>query len=94
MTADEAMTLIETAVGPRALFGRDAGRDYRRLARLTHPDANPGSPRAVAAFARLAALWRQLSTGAVGGLLRLATQLAALAHFSGNYVCATARRYG
>lgn len=67
MTADEAMTLIETAAGPRALFGRDAGRDYRRLARLTHPDAHPGSPRAAAAFARLAALWRQHCAGTTPG---------------------------
>jgi serine/threonine protein kinase len=33
------------------------------LARLTHPDANPGSPRAAAAFARLADLWQQWQGG-------------------------------
>jgi hypothetical protein len=59
MTGDEAITLIEAAADPRALFGRDPRRTYRRLARLTHPDANPGSARAAAAFARLAALWQQ-----------------------------------
>lgn len=59
MTRDEAITLIEAADGPHALFGRDPQRTYRRLARLTHPDANPASTRAAAAFARLAALWQQ-----------------------------------
>jgi hypothetical protein len=78
MTAEEAMTLIETAVGPRALFGRDAGRDYRRLARLTHPNANPSSPRAVAAFARLAALWRQHSTAGTPGRLAFTGDIASL----------------
>jgi len=38
--------------------GDGAGR-YRRLARLTHPDACPGDGRAAAAFAKLAALWRR-----------------------------------
>lgn len=78
MTADEAMTLIETAAGPRALFGRDAGRDYRRLARLTHPDAHPGSPRAAAAFARLAALWRQHCDGRTPGRLAFSGDIANL----------------
>jgi adenylosuccinate synthase len=41
MTGEEALLLIETATGPRALFGRDPGRDFRRLPRLTHPDAHP-----------------------------------------------------
>lgn len=59
MTGDEAITLIETAADSRALFGADARRTYRLLARLTHPDANPGSSRAAAAFARLADLWQQ-----------------------------------
>jgi hypothetical protein len=59
MTGDEAITLIETAGGPYALFDRDPQRTYRRLARLTHPDANPGNTRAAGAFARLAALWQQ-----------------------------------
>jgi hypothetical protein len=78
MTAEEAMTLIETAAGPCALFGRDAGRDYRRLARLTHPDAHPGSPRAAAAFARLAALWRQHCDGTTPGLLAFTGDIANL----------------
>jgi len=39
--------------------GDGAGRRYRRLARLTHPDACPGDGRAAAAFAKLAALWRR-----------------------------------
>lgn len=78
MTADEAMTLIETTSGPRALFGRDPGRDYRRLARLTHPDAHPDSPRAAAAFARLAVLWRQHCTGTVPGRLTFTGDIASL----------------
>ena len=78
MTAEQAMTLIETAAGPSALFGHDAGRDYRRLARLTHPDANPGSPRAAAAFARLAALWRQHSTARTPGRLAFTGDIASL----------------
>jgi hypothetical protein len=78
MTTVEAMTLIETAADPRALFGRDAGRDYRRLARLTHPDANPGSSRAAAAFARLAALWRQYSTGSTPRRLAFTGDIASL----------------
>lgn len=72
------MTLIESAADPRALFGRDADRDYRRLARLTHPDAHPGSPRAAAAFARLAALWRQHCGGRTPGRLAYAGDVASL----------------
>jgi hypothetical protein len=67
MTGDEAIALIEAASGPQALFGPDPGRQYRRLARLTHPDAHPGNPRAAAAFARLAGLWHQYSARAVPG---------------------------
>ena len=59
LTAGEAIALIEAAAGPRDLFGRDAVRRYRRLARLTHPDAMPGDTRAAAAFAKLAALWQR-----------------------------------
>jgi hypothetical protein len=78
MTAEEAMTLIERAAGPRALFGRDAGRDYRRLARLTHPDAHSGSPQAAAAFARLADLWRQHCDGRTPGPLAFSGDIANL----------------
>lgn len=59
-TVAEAIALIEAAAGPDDLFGDDdAGRRYRRLARLTHPDACPGDGRAAAAFARLAGLWQR-----------------------------------
>jgi hypothetical protein len=78
MTAEDAMTLIETAAGPRALFGPEAGRDYRRLARLTHPDAHPGSMRAAAAFARLAALWNQHCTTTTRGRLAFTGDIASL----------------
>ena len=63
MTSAEAITLIEAARGPGDLFGSDAARAYRRLARLTHPDAHPGDGRAAEAFAKLAALWRQHQDG-------------------------------
>ena len=59
MTSAEAITLIEAASGPADLFGQDAARCYRRLARLTHPDAHPGDNRAASAFAKLAALWQR-----------------------------------
>jgi hypothetical protein len=59
MTGDEAIALIEAATDPRALFGRDPGCEYRRLARLTHPDVSPGGARAAAAFAKLTALWQR-----------------------------------
>jgi hypothetical protein len=63
MTTGEAITLIETAGGPDALFAGDPSLSYRRLARLTHPDTHPGDNRAAAAFTRLAALWRQYQGG-------------------------------
>jgi hypothetical protein len=45
-STDEAMALIESASTPGQLFGPDeqqARQAYRRLARLVHPDANPGT---------------------------------------------------
>jgi hypothetical protein len=75
LTPDAAVRLIEAATGPEDLFGSqdnpDASRRYRRLARLTHPDAlAAGSPRASTAhaFALLAELWAQ-HQGARGPLL-------------------------
>ncbi len=59
LTSAEAIALIEAAGGPGDLFGEDAGRSYRRLARLTHPDAYPGDSRAAAAFAKLTELWQR-----------------------------------
>lgn len=59
MTPAEAINLIEAATGPGDLFGADPARSYRRLARLTHPDAGNQDPRAERAFARLADLWRR-----------------------------------
>src|SRR5579859_6368481 len=56
LSSDEAIALIEAADGPGDLLDGDAGGSYRRLARLTHPDAHPGDTRAAAAFAKLAAL--------------------------------------
>src|SRR5579863_7433986 len=63
MTSAEAIALIEAAELPEDLFGADATRCYRRLARLTHPDAHPGDTRAAAAFAKLAALWQRHQDG-------------------------------
>ncbi|MHB1594268.1 MAG: molecular chaperone DnaJ [Streptosporangiaceae bacterium] len=59
MTPAEAIGLIEAAAGPDDLFGADPARSFRRLARLTHPDAGYRDPRAERAFARLADLWRR-----------------------------------
>jgi hypothetical protein len=61
LTTAEAIELIEAAGAPADLFGRDAARRYRRLARLTHPDARPGDARSAAAFAKLADLWQRHS---------------------------------
>ncbi len=58
-TTAEAIALIEAAARPGELFGSDAGRCYRRLARLIHPDARPGDTRAAAAFGKLAGLWQR-----------------------------------
>ncbi len=63
LTSAEAIALIEAADGPDDLFGGDAARSYRRLARLTHPDAHPGDARAAAAFGKLAALWQRHQDG-------------------------------
>lgn len=68
MTSAEAIALIEAASGPGDLFGQDAARCYRLLARLTHPDTHPGDGRAAGAFARLAALWQQ-HRGECGSLI-------------------------
>jgi serine/threonine protein kinase len=63
LTFEEAIGRIEAARHPGDLFGGNASRGYRRLARLTHPDAHPGDARAARAFAKLAALWRQHQGG-------------------------------
>lgn len=65
LTPDAAVRLIEAASGPADLFGSqgspEATRRYRRLARLTHPDAaaTRGTAVRACAFARLAELWAQ-----------------------------------
>jgi hypothetical protein len=63
LTGAEAIALIEAARGPGDLFDGDAGLSYRRLARLTHPDAHPGDTRAALAFAKLAELWQRHQDG-------------------------------
>jgi len=72
MTSAEAIALIEAATGPEDVFGGGDGtvaaRLYRRLARLTHPDACPGDRQAAGAFAKLAELWRRRQ-GSYGSLL-------------------------
>jgi len=53
----EAIALITAAQHPDELFGHhDPSGTYRRLARLTHPDA--AGPGAGTAFAKLSTLWR------------------------------------
>jgi len=59
LTSAEAIALIEAASSPADIFGPDAARRYRQLARLTHPDANAGDSRAASAFMKLLALWRR-----------------------------------
>lgn len=78
MTGDEAIALIEAATDPRALFGRDPGREYRRLARLTHPDVSPGGARAAAAFAKLSALWQRYRAESVPAGLAFSGDIANL----------------
>src|SRR5262249_10083550 len=93
MSSDEAVALIEAAASPASLFGHltgaDAQREYRRLARLVHPDASPAhassagpSKRAAAAFAKLSALWQQregtsglATAGDIANLIRLPAQI-------------------
>jgi hypothetical protein len=59
MNFNDAAALLERATGPQDVFG--AGRTYRDLAKLVHPDrVAPGdAARATAAFERLAELWDQ-----------------------------------
>src|SRR5258706_11974730 len=68
ITAAQAIGLNEAAPATGDLFGSGAVRCFRRLARLTHPDAMPGDARAASAFAKLAALWKQ-HQGAYGPLV-------------------------
>ncbi|HEY7144218.1 MAG TPA: molecular chaperone DnaJ [Streptosporangiaceae bacterium] len=63
MTSAEAIARIEAAARPADLFGPDAARGYRQLARLTHPDTHPGDSAAARAFAKLAALWQRHQAG-------------------------------
>ena len=69
MTSEEALTLIESASDPLTLFGSDPARQFRKLARLTHPDTHPGDRRAAEAFARLAALWQRRTHTTTNGKL-------------------------
>ncbi len=52
---------VESAKTPADLFSDpDKARSvYRRLAKILHPDVNPGDTRAEGAFARLSELWAQ-----------------------------------
>ena len=56
MTSEEAITLVERATAEELFGGVDPAHTYRKLARLTHPDA--AGPRGTKAFARLSELWR------------------------------------
>ena len=69
MTSEEALTLIESASDPRALFGEDPARQFRKLARLTHPDTHPGNRRTAEAFAKLATLWQRRGASRPGRLV-------------------------
>jgi hypothetical protein len=99
-TVAQAVALIEAATGPEDLFGGggDADRHYRRLARLTHPDACPGDIRAAAAFAKLAKLWQRRQDGRGPLAARCVTELAGarmpgrLARFAAGCMPANPRR--
>jgi len=54
--------LIENARTPSDLFSGDGQAEYRRLARLCHPDLHRGSKRAEQVFQRLSELYAQLNT--------------------------------
>jgi hypothetical protein len=53
---------ISTQAGPD-----EVRRAYRRMARITHPDMNPGDPRAGDRFRAVRAAFEELSQGAVAG---------------------------
>ncbi|SEG58766.1 hypothetical protein SAMN04489712_10719 [Thermomonospora echinospora] len=59
---DDALLLLNSARTPQQLFGHgEAGRLYRRMARLLHPDATGG--RTADEFVRLNTLWRAFKAG-------------------------------
>ena len=66
----EALARLDRARVPADLFGDDAAgaaREYRRLARVLHPDAAGGGARD--AFVRLNALWRAYGRGGDGAVI-------------------------
>jgi len=88
LTSDDALTFIESASTAELLFGPDeqrARQAYRRLARLVHPDANPGNERAARAFAKLSLLWRQRSPRDTGALVA-SGDIASLTRTAGGLV--------
>ncbi|HSP64911.1 MAG TPA: J domain-containing protein [Candidatus Deferrimicrobium sp.] len=69
-----------TVLGLRPGAGDDEIRDaYRRLAKIHHPDRNPGDPLALATFARLSESYAALRGRSRGGLPPGATPLSAAA---------------
>jgi hypothetical protein len=78
----EAIRLVTAARTAGELFGTDQPvREFRRLARLTHPDRVPPADRAAAteAFTRLSVLWRS-RTGVTIRTRRAEYRIGALAH--------------
>lgn len=63
MTTLQAIVKIEQAVSPQTLLGKDPEKEYRRLAKLVHPDVAPATmkERASRAIARLNQLRDQLN---------------------------------
>jgi hypothetical protein len=88
MTTAEAEAIVAGARSAAELFaGGSPVRVYRRLARLLHPDASPGS---AAAFARLATLWEIHNRGRRVGPYRVGPPL----HKGGTAVLYPARLDG
>lgn len=78
---EDALALLERATTPDEVFGAaDPAAEYRRLAKLLHPDRHVGDDRAreraSAAFARLSAFYARLTGKEPAGPLVIATKRA------------------
>lgn len=78
MSLEDALVMLERASTPAEVFGDDPATEYRRLAKLLHPDRHMGDPRArqraEAAFARLSAFYAAVTGKEPTGPLVIATK--------------------